>query len=183
MNKLYAEQLGVYFANNYHQISKDFSPGLLDFRAIRFPGLISVSTVPSGGTSDYLPEMLHAANNNKSYTCFVNANSQLPFMVMDDAIKAIIKLMAIEKVHLNHHIYNISAFNPTVEEFYKKLIIYYNNFNISYKINDRRQEMVDSWPSSVDCSRALYDWDWKPLYNFDVAFSEYFIPKLKSINI
>ena len=56
--------------------------GLLDFRAIRFPGLISISTIPSGGTSDYLPAMLHAANNNTPYTCFVNKASQLPFMVM-----------------------------------------------------------------------------------------------------
>ena len=181
MNKLYAEQLGVYFSNNYHEISNDFSEGLLDFRAIRFPGLISISTIPSGGTSDYLPEMLHAANNNTPYTCFVNKASQLPFMVMPDAIEAIIKLMSIEKNNLNHCIYNIAAFNPAVKEFYEKLNIYYPDFKMSYEINIKRQEMVDSWPSSVDCSRALYDWDWSPKHNFDSAFSHYFIPQLKSI--
>ena len=181
MNKLYAEQLGCYFSKNYHEISKDFSKDLLDFRSIRFPGLISIATLPTGGTSDYLPEMLHAANNNNQYTCFVNEVSQLPFMVMPDAIEAIIKLMSVNKENLNHCIYNISAFNPTVKDFYKKLLIYYPNFNIEYKINTRRQNMVDGWPSNVDSSRALYDWDWTPKYNFDSAFSHYFIPQLKSI--
>lgn len=180
MNKLYSEQLGVYFENNYHEISKDFSKGLLDFRAIRFPGLISIVTLPTGGTSDYLPEMLHAANDNNLYTCFVNELAQLPFMVMPDAIEAIIKLMSIDKTNLNHSIYNISAFNPSVQEFYNKLVMYYPNFNITYDINNRRQDMVDGWPSNVDTSRAKYDWDWKPKYNFDSAFSHYFIPQLKS---
>ena len=180
MNKLYCEQLGVYFSENYHRLSKDYQPGMLDFRSIRFPGLISITTKPTGGTSDYLPEMLYAASENKPYACFVNAESQLPFMVMYDAIEAIIKLMTTQKSNLKNYIYNISAFNPTVDEFIKKIHIYYKDFSVLYEINEKRQEMVDGWPSNVDSSRALYDWDWKPKYNFDTAFSEYFIPCLKS---
>ena len=183
INKLYCEQLGVYFSKNYHRLSKDYHPGMLDFRSIRFPGLISISTNPSGGTSDYLPDMLHAAAKNKTYSCFVNSESQLPFMVMSDAIEATIKLMRTEKTNLKNYIYNISAFSPTVTEFLAKIKIYYKDFKITYDINEKRQNMIDGWPSIVDCSKALYDWDWQPKYNLDTAFSEYFIPHLKSKKI
>ena len=181
MNKLYCEQLGVYFSNNYHRLTKDYSPGLLDFRSIRFPGLISITTHPTGGTSDYIPEMLHsAASRNQEYNCFVNKDTRLPFMIMPDAIDAIYKLMNVQKSYLKNQIYNISAFSPSVEEFHNKILNYFPNFSITYDVNDERQKMVDGWPSDVCCKRALYDWDWKPKYNLDNAFSEYFIPYLKS---
>jgi len=184
MNKLYCEQLGVYFSNNYHRLTKDYSPGLLDFRSIRFPGLISVTTQPTGGTSDYLPEMLHcAADNHTNYSCFVNKDTRLPFMIMPDAIDAIYKLMSVQKSYLKNQIYNISAFSPSVEEFHNKILNYYPNFNITYDVEPERQKMVDGWPSEVCCEQALYDWVWKPNYNLDNAFSEYFIPYLKSKTI
>ena len=181
MNKLYCEQLGIYFSNSYHQLTKDYNPEVLDFRSIRFPGLISVTTHPTGGTSDYIPEMLHAAaNDDKQYSCFVNEDTQLPFMIMPDAIEAIYKLMNAEKSYLKNQIYNISAFSPMVKEFHKKLSVYFENFKITYDVNPQRQKMVDGWPAEVDCSRALYDWNWKPKYDLNNAFSEYFIPYLKS---
>ena len=181
MNKLYCEQLGVYFSNNYHRLTKDYAPGLLDFRSIRFPGLISVTTSPTGGTSDYIPEMLHsAANNNETYNCFVNKDTRLPFMIMPDAIDAIYKLMNVQKSYLKTQIYNISAFSPSVGEFHSKLLNYFPNLNIIYEVNEQRQKMVDGWPSEVCCNQALYDWNWKPKYDLDNAFSEYFIPYLKS---
>ena len=181
MNKLYCEQLGIYFSTNYHHLTNDYKPGLLDFRSIRFPGIISMTTKPTGGTSDYLPEMLHSANNaQKAYKCFVGPNTRLPFMIMPDAIDAIIKLMNTQKLYLKNSTYNISAFNPTVQEFYDKLSIYFKDFNIKYDINQERQKMVDGWPSEVDCSNALQDWNWSPKYSLDDAFREYFIPFLKS---
>ena len=181
MNKLYCEQLGVYFSKNYHHLTNDYKPDLLDFRSIRFPGIISITTRPTGGTSDYLPEMLHAANNKeKAYNCFVGPQTRLPFMIMPDAIDAIIKLMNTQKSYLRNSIYNISAFSPTVDEFYNKLSIFFKDFNIKYDINEERQKMVDGWPSEVDCSNALQDWNWKPKYNLDDSFREYFIPFLKS---
>ena len=179
MNKLYCEKLGNYFSNNNYKSLTQSHKDFFDFRSIRFPGLISVNTAPTGGTSDYLPEMLHSAAQKKDYTCFVKADSQLPFMVMPDAIQSIIRLMSVEKNHLSQSIYNISSFNPTVNDFFNKLKNYYDNFNISYNVNHSRQEMVDGWPSSIDTSRALYDWDWSPKYDIEKAFSEYFIPYLE----
>ena len=181
MNKLYCEELGNYFMKNYHKTSNKLTSGLFDFRSIRFPGLISVNTMPTGGTSDYLPEMLHSAAQKKDYTCFVSPDSQLPFMVMPDAIEAIIKLMQADKTQLNKIIYNISSFNPSVDDFFKKLVSYYKDFKVTYDINNQRQEMIDGWPSSVDVSRASYDWEWSPKYDFEKAFSEYFIPYLKKV--
>ena len=70
-NKLYCEQLGEYYAKHYKQLSVEPLAGRVDFRCVRFPGLISAVTVPSGGTSDYAPEMLHAAAKGEPYGCFV----------------------------------------------------------------------------------------------------------------
>ena len=125
--------------------------------------------------------MLHCAAEKKDYICFVRSDSKLPFMVMPDAIKSIIELMHVEKSELSQLIYNVSSFNPSVDTFFKKLKTYYEDFNISYEINHKRQEMVDGWPSDVDVSRSDYDWGWSPKYDFDKAFSEYFIPNLKNI--
>ena len=184
MNKLYCEQLGDYFSKDYHRLGKDYQPGLLDFRSIRFPGIISVTTQPSGGTSDYLPDMLHAAGRlEKKYISFVNAKSRLPFMVMPDAIEAIFKLMNAQRDYLKHHVYNISAFSPSVEEFHTKILDFYPNFEVDYNVNEQRQSMVDGWPDEVCCKRALHDWNWQPKYDLNSAFAEYFIPFLKSVRI
>ena len=89
-NKLYAEKLGLYYSSHYNQLSNNNH--FIDFRSIRFPGLISSTTIPSGGTSDFLPEMWHSLKKNKTFKCFVNKNTRIPFLAMPDAIGAIIKL-------------------------------------------------------------------------------------------
>ena len=90
-NKLYCEQLGRYYTRHYKQLSADAIPHV-DFRCVRFPGLMSGATVPSGGTSDYAPEMIHAAANGEPYACFVRPDTTIPFMVMPDAIDALLAL-------------------------------------------------------------------------------------------
>src|SRR6187399_2120549 len=84
-NKLYCEHLGRYYSRHYKQLSATV-PRRVDFRAVRFPGLISALTMPSGGTSDYAPEMIHAAAKNERYRCFVRPDTTIPFMVMPDAV-------------------------------------------------------------------------------------------------
>ena len=86
-NKLYCEHLGRYHSCHYRKLAAERGSSSIDFRCLRFPGLISAVTVPTGGTSDYGPEMLHAAAQGFPYTCFVRPNTVLPFMVMPDAIK------------------------------------------------------------------------------------------------
>jgi nucleoside-diphosphate-sugar epimerase len=93
-NKLYCEHLGRYYAAHYRQLAVERDCCPIDFRCLRFPGLISAITVPSGGTSDYGPEMLHHAAKGEAYACFVQPTAQLPFMAMPDAVKALIDLEA-----------------------------------------------------------------------------------------
>ncbi len=85
-NKLYAEELGRYYAKHYKQLSVDSTPHV-DFRAVRFPGLISAATQPAGGTSDYASEMIHAAAKGEPYACFVRPDTRIPFMAMPDAVR------------------------------------------------------------------------------------------------
>src|SRR5262245_43425281 len=100
-NKLYGELLGNYYAGHYKQLAVDQVRARVDFRALRFPGLISAVTTPSGGTSDYAPEMIHAAVERKPYACFVRADTRIPFMAMPDAIGALLKLAAAPRENLS----------------------------------------------------------------------------------
>ena len=171
--KLECEKMGVQYKKN--SINK------IDFRCIRFPGIISASSTPTGGTSDYVPEMIHCAAKNLQYHCFVNKNSQLPFIVMPDAINAIFDLMNADEKKINHCIYNISSFSHTAHQFYTKIKEYYPQFEISYDIDIRRQEIVDSWPNYINDNNATIDWGWDPIYNFENAFEKYIIPEIQNI--
>ena len=179
-NKLYCEHLGRYFSLYYNRLSKEYKPGLIDFRAIRFPGLISALTLPTGGTTDYAPEMLHAAAKNKKYVCFVKENTRLPFMMMDDAINAIIQLMKTDKNSLTKMVYNIGSFSVSALDFKKIICNNFINAEINFNVNIKKQSMVDSWPEDIDYSSAEQDWGFSPKYNFEKSFLEYLIPIIRS---
>src|SRR3954470_12310899 len=95
-NKLYCEQIGRYYAKYYKQLAAEPASGRVDFRSVRFPGLISAITMPSGGTSDYAPEMIHAAAKGERYECFVRADTRIPFMAMPDGVEAQLRLARAE---------------------------------------------------------------------------------------
>lgn len=179
-NKLYCEKLGIYYSRYYGQKHLDENPPhMLDFRSIRFPGLISAFTLPSGGTSDYGPEMLHAAAQDKSYACFVREDSKISFMAMPDAIKSLLMLVDVPREKLNHQVYNIAAFAITAGEFRDRAENAFPGAQISFAPNPRRQGIVDSWPEDVDDSLARTDWDWKPDYDVDRFFDDYFLPEIR----
>tara|TARA_B100000614_G_scaffold7435_1_gene6937 strand:- start:22088 stop:23041 length:954 start_codon:yes stop_codon:yes gene_type:complete len=168
-NKLYCEKIGSYF-----EIFQN-----IDFRSLRFSGIISAYSLPQGGTSDYAPEMIHHAVQNKNYTCFVREDSCIPFMIMPDAVNAIINLMDAKKSKLNRNVYHIQAFSPTVKDIYEKIISHFPNFNLVYDVNAKRQKLIDGWPAQLNQKNAEEDWGWKPEFNFDNAFENYLIPKIK----
>ncbi len=179
-NKLYCEKLGMYYGKYFGQKHLDEKPPtMLDFRAIRFPGLISAFTLPSGGTSDYGPEMLHAAAQGKPYSCFVRADTQISFMAMPDAIKSLLMLMDVPREKLSHTVYNIAAFALTAEQFRQRAVKAFPNAKITFDPNPRRQGIVDSWPQDVDDSLARAEWNWNPDYNADRFFDDYFIPEIR----
>lgn len=179
-NKLYCEKLGMYYSRFNGQRHLDNRPPvMLDFRAIRFPGLISAFTVPSGGTSDYGPEMLHAAAQGKPYACFVDADTRISFMAMPDAIKSLLLLMEAPREKLDHPIYNIAAFSLSAGEFRQRALQAFPQAQIRFEPNPRRQGIVDSWPEDVNDSLARAEWGWKADYDADAFFDRYFLPEIK----
>ena len=179
VNKLYCEHLGRYYAMYYRQLAADHSTGSVDFRSIRFPGLISAVTVPSGGTSDYAPEMLHAAAQGKSYACFVGKDSRIPFMAMPDAIRAIRELWSAPAERLRRVVYNVTSFSPSSEEIRSLVLKEFRGAEITFLPDDKRQAIVDSWPEDVNDSAARQEWGWVPSYDMNRAFSEYLMPEIK----
>jgi threonine 3-dehydrogenase len=179
-NKLYCEKLGIYYSKYYGQKHLDDQPPhMLDFRAIRFPGLISAFTLPSGGTSDYGPEMLHAAAQGKPYSCFVREDTKISFMAMPDAIKSLLMLLDVPREKLNHQVYNIAAFALTAGQFRDRAVKAFPGAQITFEPNPRRQGIVDSWPEDVDDSLAHADWGWKPDYDTNAFFDDYFLPEIR----
>jgi nucleoside-diphosphate-sugar epimerase len=181
INKKYCEDLGRYYNWYYRQIDPQPSAGHVDFRAIRFPGLISAVTMPTGGTSDYGPEMMHAVAQGKPYECFVREESTLPFMAMPDAIDALLQFESAPASKLTKVVYNIGAFSVTAEDFYKIVKKSFPRTRVRFKPDPLRQQIVESWPADVDDSLAKKQWGWKPKYNFQRAFEDYLIPTMKKL--
>jgi threonine 3-dehydrogenase len=178
-NKLYCEQLGTYYARHYKQLAADTLSGKVDFRCVRFPGLISAVTVPSGGTSDYAPEMIHAAAKGEEYACFVRPDTRIPFMAMPDGVEALLRLAAAPRDSLSRTAYNVSAFNPSADEVRAKVMAAFPGAQLSWQTDEKRQGIVDSWPADVDDTAARRDWGFAPRYDFDRAFEEYLIPTIR----
>ena len=178
-NKLYCEHLGRYYARHYKQLAAESLAGKLDFRCLRFPGLISAVTVPSGGTSDYASEMIHAAAQGQPYACFVRPDTRIPFMAMPDGIDALLKLAHAPKESLTQNVYNVAAFNPSAGDIQKIVQKSFPGARITTTIDDKRQRIVDSWPEGVDDSPARRDWGFAPHYDLDRAFGEYLIPTIR----
>jgi nucleoside-diphosphate-sugar epimerase len=178
-NKLYCEQLGHYYARYYKQLAAEPASGRVDFRCVRFPGLISAATIPSGGTSDYAPEMIHAAAKGEPYACFVRPDTRIPFMAMPDGVEALLTLAAAPREALTRTAYNVGAFNPSAEEVRDVVVAAFPAAQITWDTDLKRQAIVDSWPADVDDTAARSDWNYAPRYDFRRAFSEYLIPSIK----
>ncbi|HEY6463862.1 MAG TPA: NAD-dependent epimerase/dehydratase family protein [Polyangiaceae bacterium] len=178
-NKLYCEHLGRYFTFHARQLGALSGATRLDFRSLRFPGLISADTVPTGGTSDFGPEMIHAAAKGAPYTCFVEPEARIPFMAMPDAVAAMMALARADRESLSTCIYNIAAFSPSAAEIADRVKKAFPKANIAYEPDPVRAKIVASWPEDVDDTRARKDWGWKPAYDWDRAFDEYLVPSVK----
>ena len=178
-NKLYCEQLGTYYARHYKQLAAEPAKGRVYFRCVRFPGLISALTVPSGGTSDYAPEMIHAAAKGEPYACFVRPDTRIPFMAMPDGVDALMALAAAPRDALTRTAYNVAAFNPSAEEIRDVVVTAFPGARVTWDNDLKRQGIVDSWPADVDDSAARRDWGFAPRYDFRRAFTEYLIPTIR----
>ena len=139
----------------------------VDVRSIRYPGLISYKTPPGGGTTDYAIEIFHKAIENKKYTCFLNAQTALPMMFMDDAINATVNIMLAppQKIKIRNA-YNLAALSFNPQELAASIQKHIPDFTINYK-PDFRQAIADSWPASIDDAVARKDWGWQHTIDLD----------------
>ncbi|MBI3233621.1 MAG: NAD-dependent epimerase/dehydratase family protein [Bacteroidetes bacterium] len=158
ITKQAGERLCEYYFNKFN----------VDVRSIRYPGLIGWKAAPGGGTTDYAVHIYHEALKNKHYECFLSAKTQLPMLYMPDALRGTIQLMEVEasKVQIRSS-YNLSGLSFNPEEIAASIAKYIDGFTISYKDNDPRQAIADSWPASIDDSYAREHWGWKHEYDLN----------------
>lgn len=178
-NKLACEHLGRYYARHYRQLAQDRAEGLIDFRCVRYPGLISPDTVPAGGTSDYGPEMMHAAAKGEAYACFVREDTRIPFMTMHEAVRATIRLAGADAGALKRCVYNICSFSASAAELAAEVKRHFRDSEITYEVDEQRQAIVDSWPADMDCGAAKRDWGFERGLSMGDAFAEVLVPGVK----
>ena len=150
----------------------------LDIRSIRYPGIIGYQSMPGGGTTDYAVDIYHSAVKDEKFSCFLNSDTKLPMMFMNDAIRSTIELMqsAIENIKIRTS-YNLTGMSFSPSEIYNEIKKSYPNFKIEYN-PDFRQKIADKWPKSIDDKEARNDWGWKPEYNLSSMTLE-MLEKLK----
>jgi len=144
----------------------------VDVRSIRYPGLISYTTLPGGGTTDYAVDIYHKALKHGKYVCFLNAETTLPMMFMDDAIKATVSIMETPASKIKiRSAYNLAAMSFNPEEITASIKKHLPEFEISYE-PDFRQDIADSWPQTIDDTEAREDWGWNHSFNLDQMTQE-----------
>lgn len=165
ISKLAGERWCEYYFNRYG----------LDIRSIRYPGLISWKAAPGGGTTDYAIHIFHDALKKQFYQSFLSAETELPMMYMDDAIRGTIELMDAPANQISiRSSYNFTGMSFTPETLADEIKKHIPAFKLIYSEYDQRQAIADSWPKSIDDSKAKTDWGWKPNFDLDRMTTEMF---------
>ena len=155
MSKAAGENWAQYYFNKYG----------LDVRSIRYPGIIGYQSMPGGGTTDYAVDIYHSAVKQEKYSCFLNPETKLPMIFMDDAIRSTIELMQAPKENIKTRTsYNLGSMSFSPNEITEEIQKLYPNFKVEYNA-DFRQEIADKWPKSINDDEARKDWNWKPKYD------------------
>ena len=170
MSKVAGENWAQYYFNKYG----------LDIRSIRYPGIIGYQSMPGGGTTDYAVEIYHSAVKQEKYSCFLNPETKLPMIFMDDAIRSTIELMQAPKENIRTRTsYNLGGMSFSPSEIASEIQKLCPNFKVEYNV-DFRQEIADKWPKSINDDEARKDWDWKPKYDLK-SMTVLMLEKLKEI--
>ena len=140
----------------------------VDTRGVRFPGLISYTTPPGGGTTDYAVDIYYEALKNKKYECFIKEGTYMDMMYMPDALKAVQQLLETDESKLIHrNAFNIASMSFTPEIIAAEIKKHIPGFQMTYKVDPMRQAIADSWPNSIDDTCARNEWNWKPEYTLE----------------
>lgn len=169
VTKASGEMLGSYYARRFG----------LDFRAIRYPGLIS-AVLPGGGTSDYALFMFTEGVRTGRYTAFCRPDTTIPLMYMPDALRALIELSNAPRERLSRCVYNIAAFSPTAERIAEAARQAIPGAHIDFDPDPARQAILDSWPDLLLDDAARRDWGWTPRFDLD-AMTDDLVPQLRAL--
>ena len=156
IGKVYCEHLGEYYNLKYG----------VDFRSLRYPGIISSKTLPGGGTTDYAVDIYYYALRGQPYECFLEENEELPMMYMPDCINSTIELLEADPSKLTQRTYNVNAMNFSPKHIAESIRKYIPGFKITYK-PDFRQNIAKTWPAKLDDTKARQDWNWKETFDLD----------------
>ena len=163
VTKVAGEQLGNYYHFKYG----------LDVRSLRFPGLISSKAMPGGGTTDYSVEIYHVAQRHDAYTCYLRADTPMPFLYMPDAMQAVEKLMAAPAAALQVRTsYNIHGFSATPQDFAASIAEALGKPFELLSEPDFRQAIADSWPAELEDAAARQDWGWQPAFDLKAVTAD-----------
>jgi len=157
ITKVYQELLGAYYHEKFG----------VDYRSLRYPGIISAKAPPGGGTTDYAVEIFHAAMKHGRYQCPLNQDTELPMMYMSDCLKATWTLMNAPNSSLSQRTYNVTAMSFSPDDLASEIKKLLPTFRVDYK-PDFRELIARSWPASIDDSKARQDWNWKPDFDLKV---------------
>jgi len=172
VHKVFVENLGENYLRKYG----------VDFRCLRFPGIISADTEPGGGTTDYAVDIYKKAVRGENYTCYLKPDSMLPMMHVDDCLRATHEFMKADAELLNAarpgiRTYNIAAMSFTPRTVTAAIQKHYPDFKIDYEIDPVRQAIAESWPRKFDDRNAREIWNWREEYNLD-KLTQYMIDHL-----
>lgn len=154
VSKVHAELMGEYY---HHRFG-------LDFRSLRYPGVISTDSIPGGGTTDYAQHIFHDALTTKQHVCYLRPDTRLPMMFLDDVLRSTVDFMEVPSDQLSMRTYNVTAMSFTPEEIAREIRKYVPDLEVIYQ-PDHRQAIADQWPEVFDDSNARKDWGWMPRYD------------------
>ncbi|XP_067880210.1 L-threonine dehydrogenase [Heterodontus francisci] len=155
VSKVHAELMGEYYHHKYG----------MDFRCLRYPGIISADTQPGGGTTDYAVQIFHDAVKTGKFECYLKPDTKLPMMYIDDCLRATLEILEAPAEQLTMRTYNISAMSFTPEELVAEVQKHLSDLKVTYKVDKIRQAIADSWPMEFDDHNARQDWSWKHEYD------------------